>query len=301
MITVHLVARVEWLVVPLTDYAVAAWLWERLRATFPLAWAAVLMREHLHVDTPAESREEARRGLIRVVGGLQRSNNPGSQNRWARVPLPDVVPNRKHHRRVVRYLALNPSRDGLVDDPLCWPWSTHRDVVGAIADPWVDASRLANELRQSPQGFAQRQHAYVSGDPTVAVNGTAFPVSAEPTDLAIHPLSALIEATASATRADPEAIRQRGPVRALFLQLARRHGWRDVQQLATICDSSPRTVRRVCGGPLVSAMPAAELCLGDLRLRAGLSPLQWPESGHSTADTMGIAPRMAGKRPLKVG
>lgn len=34
------------------------------------------------------------------------------------------------------------------------PWSTHRDVVGAITDPWIDATRLAHALGRPPRRFA---------------------------------------------------------------------------------------------------------------------------------------------------
>ena len=30
--------------------------------------------------------------------------------------------------RMLRYVLLNPVRDGLVVDPWCWPWSTLRDL-----------------------------------------------------------------------------------------------------------------------------------------------------------------------------
>ena len=87
----------------------------------------------------------------------------------------------------MRYTVLNPSRAGIVDDPLSWPWSTHRDVVGAIADPWVTAERLGAALG-SRMASAQDIHAYVSGDPSVAIAGTPFPFDDGFTDVSQVPL-----------------------------------------------------------------------------------------------------------------
>jgi hypothetical protein len=289
MINVHLAARVERLAAALHTQEVGAWLWSRLRHAFPEAYAALLMPNHLHVDTPAEGRAQARQRLATVIGGLRRSHNPGAQNRWARVELPAVIPDGKHHGRVIRYIALNPCRAGLVDDPLGWPWSTHRDVAGAIVDPWVDARRLAAALGRSPRGFAEAQHAYVSGDPTVAVEGTPFPGRAAPTRVALVPLTALVEAAASATRATVDDIRRRGPTRSLFLQLAPRHGWRDTRQLAAMCNLSRWAVRRAFRHDNGDGLSAADLCLGDLRLRQGPCAIESPKRVGWWGDPLVVA------------
>ncbi|MBI4705347.1 MAG: hypothetical protein HY744_29935 [Deltaproteobacteria bacterium] len=193
--------------------------------------------------------------------------------RWEPLGPAEVVPDLKHLRRLVRYLALNPCRAGLADDPLRWPWSTHRDVAGAIVDPWIDADRLAAALGLPARGFAEAHHRYVSASGSVSTASTRFPCRAEPVDVAVQPLAALAAAAAAATRTTPADIRREGPTRALFLQLAGRHGWRRTGQLAAMCGIHPASVRwNLRQQPDPAALAAGELCLGDARLLTWQAP-----------------------------
>jgi hypothetical protein len=161
---------------PLRAFEPAARAWRALSAALATALAAVLMPTHLHLLVAAADPDELRRGLGALLSGLTRSGAFGPARRlWEPVPPPEPVPDRCHLRRLVRYLALNPCRDGLCADPLSWLWSTHRDVMGAAVEPWVTPERLAAALRESPRGFAAAHHAYVAADPTVDVNGTPPP------------------------------------------------------------------------------------------------------------------------------
>jgi REP element-mobilizing transposase RayT len=45
-----------------------------------------------------------------------------------------VLDDESYLRRVVRYIALNPVRGGLVEDPAQWPWSSYRATAG-LEDP----------------------------------------------------------------------------------------------------------------------------------------------------------------------
>lgn len=265
---IHLTVRARRLAVPLTHPEVAPWFWARLEEAFPDALAAVLMPNHPHIVLPSDDAAESRRRLGHVLSGLRRSDNRGAAIQWEPVAEPDLLADRSKASRMIRYVLLNPCRASLVDDPLCWPWSTHRDIVGAIANPWVDAVRLAGALGRRAEGFAVELHRYVSSDPSVAVAGTPFPQPAQPTGVAAHPLDMLIAAAAAATRGTPDGIRRRSATRALFLQLAAEQGWDDATRLAALCGISSRSVQRRRLHERDAALAAGRLCLGDPRLRA---------------------------------
>jgi hypothetical protein len=185
---------------------------------------------------------------------------------WQPVATPPTIPDRKHLRRQVRYVALNPTRSGLVRDPLAWLWSTHRDAVGATDDPWVRASRLADALGMPRAGFASTHHAYVSADPSVAVGGTPCPLPGGVTGMPRHPLERVLRAASAARRAvEPDPLRDRH-VRRLFLLLALQEGWRPRWKLAEMAGISVRQLRRLRVDD--ASLAAARLCLDDDRLLA---------------------------------
>jgi hypothetical protein len=154
--------------------------------------------------------------------------------------------------------------------------------MGATVDPWIDARRLSKALGRSERGFARWFHGYVSGDPSVRVEGTPMPVAAPATDYPTVSLHAVLVAAAMALRVPITDVRRtRSPARRLFLLLARRQGWRDVRQLARVAGMSRRAVldqlaRTEPGDP--AALDAAALCLGDARL-GGLTILGVGRSG----------------------
>jgi hypothetical protein len=200
------------------------WLWDALRPVFPSALAALLMPNHLHLVAATRDPEVELTRLRAVVGAYARQFGVG----WNRVSDPKPLPTLDKVLREIRYVSLNPCRPARVgtdyvtlsSDPLGWEWSTHRDAVGAIVDPWVTAERIAEETGQRPADAVAWLHRYVSSDPSVAVQGTAAP---RPTTIETLTRAAL--ASAAAHRADVDAIRQRGPVRATFLGVAERLGY----------------------------------------------------------------------------
>jgi hypothetical protein len=260
--------------ISLLDHEVASWLWAQLRGAFPNALAACLMPDHPHVLVQGADLVAARRQLGSVVSALRRSGNPGAAIRWAPALAtgPFVTPVKLG--RQVRYIALNPSRAGYVKDPLAWLWSTHRDIVGAVSDPWITARRLAWALGRPIDGFRVAQHAYVSGDPSTHVAGTPPPYRAAPTALSLAPVGDVLAAALAATRSVPRAILGPTAARREFLALASAQGWRDAKLLARLCGASERTVYRHFANATPSA--ASLLCLGDERLRAPLAALIRP-------------------------
>ena len=245
----------------------AAWLWKHLRRGFPSAFGAMLMPDHIHVIPMVRDERRARRRLSDILAHFTRNFARG-QNVWRPMDPPIPVRGPKMLARSVRYVSDNPCRENLTPDPLAWNFTTHRDVMGAIANPWVMPEDLARAMDWSLQEFQARFHAYVSGDPSVDVRGTPPPQPATPCDVAEIPLRNLIRAVASCTRTRPEAVTRPGLPRTLRVPLALVLGWRDHRLLARVIQTTERSVRRIAAAPLDSrVLRAALLCAGDARLQ----------------------------------
>ena len=258
---VHLVARMlpghAWL---LTG-ASPAWLWSRLRAGSPQALGAVFMPNHLHMVIETEDPAATHRRLIRTLTWHRRSFSPRCRC-WEQVPPPEPIVGLRKLRRQLRYVALNPCRAGLAPDPMAWLWSTHRDAIGAVADPWPPDEGLAPFVAGSVEGW----HRYVSSDPSVSPVGSPLPCPAEPASIPTYPLGRIRRAAAAAFRAGLFEVSRRGPARQVFVQLATEQGWRDTGHLAEACGASLWTVRRLRRGSAGPGLAASRLCLGDDRL-----------------------------------
>jgi hypothetical protein len=246
---------------PLSDPAAAWWLMGRLRIGFPQALVTCLMPTHVHLLGDEPDADEGRLRLARVLAHL--TARMGRKHLFQPVPPPAPVLDRKHLARQMRYVHLNPCRDGLVSDPMCWPWSTHRALVGAEIDPWLDIKRLASALRRPERGFAEWAHQYISGDPSVNVCGSPLPRACPPRELPVHPLETIRRAALAATPWSEPRTRRR-----LIVELAYHQGWTDVELLARAAGTSTRSVRRFLA-ELGDRAPsrAALVCLGDPRLQ----------------------------------
>jgi REP element-mobilizing transposase RayT len=262
---IHLVAKARAPLRPFADHAVAARVWRALRRASPHALAAVLMPDHLHLILDVGDPLRARRQVGAILGALSR-RFAGLE--WQPVPPPVEIPDSRHLARQVRYVLLNPCRAELARDPLVWTWTTHRDVVGAVADPWVSAAALARALRRTGAEMAAELHAYVSADPSCSVVGTPLPEPAPPASVPVEPLAPILAAAAAATRGAAADVRRPGPTRRLFVQLATRQGWRSATLLGRVCGITRQAIdqirRQVPADP--RPLAAAALCLGDERL-----------------------------------
>lgn len=257
---IHLTAHLSSIAPPLHHKDTGGWLWARLREAFPDALAVTLMPDHPHLVTRCVDVHAQQQRLARLLGHFGRSF--GVRGPAARVAPPDEIRSVAALARHVRYVALNPCRAGLVRCPLAWPWSTHRDVIGACVDPWVSAARLAAALGVPRRGFEARHHAYVSGDPHANVAGTPMPRLAPSVDIATLPLQTVLDAVAAATRTDDiERSRE------LFVWLAIDQGWRQTGLLARVARCAPRTIQRHALHVDARALEHARLCAGDARLR----------------------------------
>ncbi len=266
----HFVARARHGLSPYQDVQACRWAWKRLRVNFPEVLAAVLMPNHLHLICSTTEPADQSSRLTRMLAMSCRGDDSGI---WE-VGKPQGIPDPLHLARQVRYVVLNPCRARLCGDPLEWPWSTHRGVVGAIVDPWVPAIRLARALEKEGERFRERHHAYVSGDPSVSSKGSPFPRPEPERCTSTVPLEWIARAAAAATESDVSQITRRTPTRRLFIRLAWKQGWRSATLLAERAEISRFGVRRAlriseAGALATGALAAGALCLGDPRLRNG--------------------------------
>lgn len=268
MIPIHLTAHLRSGKLDLRVGGRAAKLWRYLRAAFPFALAVILMPTHLHVVAFVLDVLGAWVRLHRAIGAHARGLG---RTVWSPVPPPKAIATRGKLARDIRYVNLNPTRKRLVSDPLEWMYSTHRDAVDAVVDPWVTPKRLHDALGGSRLDFIERHHRYVSSDPSVRVDGTPLPLPEPPHHIPTHSLWDVALAACAAHRSPTSAIRRPGPIRETFLALAIHQGWLGYASLIASTGASRSTVKRAIGRR--SPPPhAAVLCLGDRRLLVGIEP-----------------------------
>lgn len=244
-------------------------LWERLVAGLDRLLALCLMPNHVHIVS-----EEPEERLRAALSGYARWRN---HQRGERGPVFEphgsfqVLADAEHLRRTVRYVHLNPPRKGLAEDPLTWPWSTHRDAVGLSYPAAIE--RRAN---------AGQFHRYVSSDPTVSLTGTELPTL-------IHQdfsLEQVADAVAGVCRVSRTGIADDLSVQRLAVQAAWFRGFKSLADvsaafgcsrasvwrwtkdlrpgLACISDPALRACVLTAGDPRFHALP-----IGDLRSRWG--------------------------------
>lgn len=234
-------------------------LFDLVAATFPDAVAFCLMPDHVHIVAPAGAW--SRLGHLASAFARWRNARRGERGPvWRSVPPPEPLPDSQHLRRTVRYVHLNPCRAGLVPDPLAWPWSTHRDATG-LAVPAV------REREHEPARF----HQWVSGDPSVAVEGTSLPEGAWGTGR----WDQVRDAVAGVCRVPAEALTRRGQARTLALKVAWVLDLRDARLLARELGITLSTVYHsvadVPARSLTHRHPALHACVravGDTRFAA---------------------------------
>jgi putative transposase len=153
---------------------------------------------------------------------------------WRHRDRPVELKDRKHARRSSRYSLLNPCRAGLVEDPLAWPFSTHRDAVGLAIPP-------ARRRVSDPGDF----HAYVSGDPSVRPGGTSLPEPA----LGLEPRPArpseVITAVSALTRTPVDKLTEDEVARVLLARAARVLAGMKVKDVMDLAAMSRRSVQRL--------------------------------------------------------
>lgn len=213
-----------------SDARAATALWSIAVGHFPELIALCLMPDHVHVLLPVPPGLRLGHAMSAYTRWVEHDRRVRNLKLWTPHPAPEHLPDPTHVRRTLRYVLLNPCRVGLVADPLAWPWSTHRDRVGFAAAPVgpVEVQRA-------------RFHAYVSGDPSVAVGGTPMPgVLHRP-----FVVEDVADAVMAVFRASPEQLSSRHPARAAWVRAAYVHGKHDVGELAEATGLKARRVRQL--------------------------------------------------------
>jgi hypothetical protein len=235
-------------------------MWPKMRKLFPDAVACLLMPEHAHGVLPNDAPRLAALGRLfqqhgRVFGTGWDFTKPAPC-----YSLPIL-------RRKTRYTHLNPVREGVVDDPLVWPWSTLRDALGVVVDPWVAPGRMQRILRQAPRQL----HAF-----TTSLLRPEFQTPLAQPDLCggwSVSLTAVAQACASALRCRPDHLQSKGhPIRPTFVALARRAGNPRVEDLAAACHVAKRGVTRLHDRADARTVDIALRCLADARLHVCETP-----------------------------
>ena len=264
---VHLAARCRTFL--FNDPTLALYAWCALRAAFPTAIAVCIMGNHFHIVVWVPDPVEAAHKLSHTLAGITRVAKI-ERGYWDRVKPAHVIEGVEKLRALVRYVVLNPCRADLTRDPLVWPWTTHRDVMGGIVDPWVDAHRLAIALQQPRENFEVNHHAYVSNDAKAVIGGTPVPTPAVSTRFARWPLVRIATAACAATRSPLSELRTRSLARRTFVLLAYDQGWSLSQLVGDLCDVSDEAIRRLIKDKDESLLSPARMTLGDDRL------IRWP-------------------------
>ena len=104
-----------------------------------LAWCVMATHYHLAVRT---GRQPLWRSMRLVQGRFARRHNrrrrtfgPFWQGRYKAI----VVADERYLRQLVAYIHLNPVAAGAVADPARYRWSGHRELLGRVGRPLVDA------------------------------------------------------------------------------------------------------------------------------------------------------------------
>lgn len=281
MYIVHLMSHTRLGRLELADPAVARRYWRYLRDGFPDTLAASIMTNHNHLITPTADPERARIRFARATGAIARGHGRGV---WEPTIYADPIETPESLRSAVRYVITNPCESGYVCDPLEWIWSTHRDVVGAIADPWVDAGHLLDLMGMPDVCSPEQFHRWIMLSDRVPINPTPFPKFPAPGLAGQFTIREAAQAAASAYRIDVRRLFKHRSARALFVEICRVYGWDDIEQMTAALSISRRTIWRDRNSPPGESITAAgALYLGDPRLSH--PQIEWPSRRPTKPDT----------------
>ncbi len=94
------------------------------------------MSTHLHLDVGG--RRATRRAQRRTRRVVRRLDATADERGVALLDVPhfEVLSDDHAALRYLAYAHANPVTAGMVNDPLAWPFSSHRDVLGFRFAPW---------------------------------------------------------------------------------------------------------------------------------------------------------------------
>ncbi len=181
-------------------------LWRRFTAAFPNLLALCIMPDHVHLLLPAPVAKEFLGHVLSEYARWRNARRGTAGGIWRPLGPPAESVGATKYRRDVRYIHLNACRARLVTDPLAWPASTHRDATGLSLWPALPTA-------PDPVAF----HGYVSGDPTVAIEGTLLPRRS----LVAPTLEDVFAATSALGRLTADELARRSAGRTMLVRAAR--------------------------------------------------------------------------------
>ncbi len=286
----HVARRSVETVPSFADPDVSDRLWLGLRAAFPSAVAACIVPSHVHLvlpvvdgpGRPGAGRSErgssvssrqvdgvSSRAAHLLVGALSsalggaalRAVIPGApaaaRAAWAPVTCRAVEDSVEGCLSVVSHVHFRPCRLGHVRDPLAWPWSTHRDLVGARIDPWLGEARFSHVLGLDERERRDALRALV-GEGAKPRSGV---LSVAPQSTRRPELPELVRGADAACLYAPRALRS-----SVAVHLARAYGYADLRLVARAVGISLGSAERIARSEPPSGLDAAELCALDARL-----------------------------------
>jgi putative transposase len=110
--------------------------------------AFCLMSTHAHLVFEVADMAEAERIVRRIV---RRLNSTAEERGVARIDTPhlQVLEDDYAVLRYTAYAHANPVKAEMVDDPLAWPFSSHRDVYGLRRTRWFAPDRLLSKMSEA--------------------------------------------------------------------------------------------------------------------------------------------------------
>jgi hypothetical protein len=274
---------------PFAQFGPAEFAWKGLIAAFPDYLPAVLMPNHAHLLLRVSEHDwSVRRDAIeknmreRLTGwmsGVKRRS--GGVFQWEPIVMPTVIRDPQTLMRNFRYIALNSCRKRLCRDPLEWVFSSYREVLGCtvqnthVVDRMLEALGESDTREHSISAFPARFHRYVTGDPSVQIEGTKPPVAPSMirtggTDAVEFPLSWVIKAAAASLRTLPQEVANNRNLRHIAVHLSALAGWKRPTEIARAVQLGRSQVGRILAQKRPSGIEAAWLCLHDPRLRVYL-------------------------------
>jgi hypothetical protein len=176
-----------------------------------------LMSTHAHLILEVASEADARK-LVRKIA--RRLDATADERGVARLDEPHLQVLGDDHA-VLRYAAYthaNPVQAEMVEDPLAWPFSSHRDVYGLRHAQWFSPERLRSRMSEGLDGrWLHRK----------AEGWTAVPTLADPIgrEEPIEALELIGRAVASVLGLTEEEMRASPKARRCFAVAARVEGW----------------------------------------------------------------------------
>jgi hypothetical protein len=265
------------------DWGEARLLWELLNRSVEFT-ALVIMLNHMHALCH-KSDIAAVHNAMRAYAIMRNARRGESQPVWQHREKGRLVLSDKQRNVVGAYIHRNPVVEGLVDDPLAWPFSTHRDALGlaipavrrTVPDPQKHHELVAFTRERPnlmPQALPDGTKGVVMARPLAAPGQRLSPggqFASADAGVAIALMRQIRDAVSALTRTPENDLWRSGPARTLFLRCARALTLASSGEIAAFAKVSRMTV---CREPRTRTreVQLVERVLGDERfalLRSG--------------------------------